>query len=121
MRLAVILVAGLLSACATPVSNDKAAASAGADKVCKRIAMTGSNVTERVCRTREEWAAIDKQGQAGVSEFERARRGRAGRPVDDVQAVFASARPSSAIIALRISNFWILPVTVIGKESTNFT
>ena len=111
MRLAVILVAGLLSACATPVSNDKAAASAGADKVCKRIAMTGSNVTERVCRTREEWAAIDKQGQAGVS----------GRPVDDVQAVFASARPSSAIIALRISNFWILPVTVIGKESTNFT
>ena len=73
MRLAVILVAGLLSACATPVSNDKAAASAGADKVCKRIAMTGSNVTERVCRTREEWAAIDTQGQAGVSEFERAR------------------------------------------------
>ena len=73
MHLAVILVAGLLSACATPVSNDKAAASAGADKVCKRIAMTGSNVTERVCRTREEWAAIDKQGQAGVSEFERAR------------------------------------------------
>ena len=121
MRLAVILVAGLLSACASPVSNDKAAASAGADKVCKRIAMTGSNVTERVCLTREEWAAIDKQGQAGVSEFERARRGRAGRPVDDVQAVFASARPSSAIIALRISNFWILPVTVIGKESTNFT
>jgi len=72
MRLAVILVAGLLSGCATPVSSDKAE-SAGADKVCKRIAATGSNVTERVCRTREEWAAIDKQGQAGVSEFERAR------------------------------------------------
>ena len=52
MRLAVILVAGLLSGCATPVSSDKAE-SAGADKVCKRIAMTGSNVTERVCLTRE--------------------------------------------------------------------
>lgn len=73
MRHAVILVAGMLSACTSPVPNDRAAASAGADKVCKRMAATGSNVTERVCRTREEWAAIDKQGQAGVSEFERAR------------------------------------------------
>ena len=30
-------------------------------------------------------------------------------------------RPSSSIAWSRILNFWTLPVTVIGKESTNFT
>jgi len=73
MRLTVFLVAGILSACATPASNEMATASAESIKVCKRVAATGSNVPQRDCRTKEEWAAFDKQGQAGVGEFERAR------------------------------------------------
>lgn len=73
MRLVAILVAGMLSACATPASNDMATAAAQSDKVCKRVAATGSNVPQRDCRTKKEWAAFDKQGQAGVGEFERAR------------------------------------------------
>ena len=31
----------------------------------------------------------------------------------------ASCNPNSSIDAWRIKNFWILPVTVIGKPSTN--
>jgi len=73
MRLVIILVAGILSACATPAATDVAAAPDGDDKICKRVTATGSNVTKRDCRTQEEWAALDKQGQAGVSEFERMR------------------------------------------------
>ena len=37
------------------------------------------------------------------------------------QAVSCKLRPSSSIICWRIRNFWILPVTVIGKPSTNLT
>lgn len=37
------------------------------------------------------------------------------------QAVFCSSSPSSATICSRIRNFWILPVTVWGKLSTNRT
>jgi hypothetical protein len=37
----------------------------------------------------------------------------------DNQAVFCSARPSSSIICSRMMNFCTLPVTVIGKASTN--
>src|SRR5437773_1313688 len=37
------------------------------------------------------------------------------------QAVFSSLRPSSLLACSRIRYFWILPVTVIGKASTNFT
>jgi hypothetical protein len=36
-------------------------------------------------------------------------------------AVFCSLRPSSLIVCSRIMNFCTLPVTVIGKASTNFT
>ena len=36
-------------------------------------------------------------------------------------AVFSIFNPSSAIVASRILNFWILPVTVIGKPSTKRT
>ena len=34
------------------------------------------------------------------------------------QAVFCSSRPSWSFISSRILNFWILPVTVIGKLVT---
>jgi hypothetical protein len=32
----------------------------------------------------------------------------------------AAWRPSSSMLISRIRNFWILPVTVVGKASTNF-
>jgi uncharacterized lipoprotein YajG len=73
MRLVVVLFAGMLAACATPASNDTGVATAESDQVCKRVTATGSNMPQRDCRTKEEWAAFDKQGQAGVGEFERAR------------------------------------------------
>jgi hypothetical protein len=30
-------------------------------KVCKRLATTGSRMEERVCLTKEEWKAVEKQ------------------------------------------------------------
>ena len=36
-------------------------------------------------------------------------------------AVFAAFNPSRCSTASRITNFWILPVTVIGNSSTNST
>jgi hypothetical protein len=36
-------------------------------------------------------------------------------------AVFAAFNPSFDSTASRITNFWILPVTVIGNSSTNST
>ena len=74
MRLAVVLVAGALAAaCATPAPGDASAAGADSGKVCKRITPTDSNMPQRICRTKEEWAALDREGQKGVEEFERAR------------------------------------------------
>jgi hypothetical protein len=35
-------------------------------------------------------------------------------------AVFSFVRPSCSVIASRILNFWILPVTVIGNSVTNW-
>jgi hypothetical protein len=72
MRLAVVLVAVALAACATPASDDASAATES-EKVCKRITATDSNMPQRICRTKEEWTALDKQGQQGVQDFERAR------------------------------------------------
>ena len=37
-----------------------------------------------------------------------------------VRIAAASCSPSSSMVAWRMMNFWILPVTVIGKASTNF-
>lgn len=74
MRLAVIVVVGAFAAaCATSAPNDASIAAAQADKVCKRMTATGSNVPQSVCRTKEEWAAMDEQGRQGVEDFERAR------------------------------------------------
>jgi hypothetical protein len=38
-----------------------------------------------------------------------------------VSIAATSCRPRSMIACSRILNFWILPVTVVGKLSTNFT
>ncbi len=72
MRLAIVLIAGCLAACATPASTGASAADESG-KTCKRITSTDSNMPQRVCHTKEEWAAIEKQGRADVEEFERAR------------------------------------------------
>lgn len=72
MRLAIALIAGMLTACATPASVGASAAEE-AGKTCKRITSTDSNMPQRVCHTKEEWAAIEKQGRSNVEEFERAR------------------------------------------------
>ena len=39
--------------------------------------------------------------------------------IGPAQAVFCSLRPSLPTVCSRITNFWILPVMVIGKASTN--
>jgi hypothetical protein len=74
MRLAgIVAIAAFATACAASPPPDAATATAQADKICKRVTATGSNMPQNVCHTKEEWAAIDKQGQQGVEEFERAR------------------------------------------------
>ena len=40
-------------------------------------------------------------------------------PAQAVRVSAASSRPSSATEVSRILNFWTLPVTVMGKASTN--
>ena len=43
--------------------------------------------------------------------------------VHDYAVVIAAAvsRPSSLMLCSRMMNFWTLPVTVVGKASTNLT
>ena len=48
------------------------------------------------------------------------KRATPGRPTHAVRMPAAASSPSSSMAASRILNFWILPVTVIGKPSTNF-
>ena len=76
MRFGVIVAVGILaSACATsPGKTATAAADENAGKVCKRMTVIGSIMPQNVCRTEEEWAAIDKRGREGVEDFDRARR-----------------------------------------------
>ena len=73
MRIAIVVVFAALSACATPASNDTSMATAASRQICKRTTATDSNVPQRVCHTKEEWAAREKQGQADIDAFERAR------------------------------------------------
>ena len=76
MRLAGVVLLGILAAaCATTAPADTATAAKDdkAGKVCKRTTATGSNMPQSVCRTKEEWAAADKKGRESVEEFERAR------------------------------------------------
>jgi hypothetical protein len=67
--------AALVAACATSAPSDgSSTASATEKKTCKRTMIMGSNVPKNVCHTKEEWAALDKQGREDVEEFDRARR-----------------------------------------------
>jgi hypothetical protein len=74
MRLAVIVVVGALAAaCATPAPDDASTAATQGERICKRMTATGSNMPQSVCHTKEEWAAMEKQGRQGVEDFDRAR------------------------------------------------
>jgi len=74
MRLAVIVLIGAFAAaCATPAPNDASTTAFQGEKVCKRMTATGSNMPQSVCHTKEEWAAMEKQGRQDVEDFERAR------------------------------------------------
>jgi hypothetical protein len=44
-----------------------------------------------------------------------------GRTVYAILMAAAFSRPSSVTLSSRITNFWTLPVTVMGKASTKWT
>lgn len=71
----------VLTACASAPATEGAAqvASAEGDKICRREAAMGSNMPQRVCKTREEWNAMSKQDEAGVDDFKRV-QSEAGTP-----------------------------------------
>lgn len=76
MRLGFVIVAALLSACATaPTADGPAQAAAAGDMkpICKRMQVVGSNLPQSICHSAEEWAAIEKQDRANIEEFDRAR------------------------------------------------
>lgn len=68
-----LMAAGLamLGACASPPPENPAVAAAEANRICKRITPTGSNMPQRVCQTPEEWAAVERAGREGVEEMKR--------------------------------------------------
>lgn len=68
-----IFVLGLAGACASSQQSAQQSAAAGAEQVCKRMTPTGSSVPQRVCHTRDEWTAMERQGREDVEEFNRAR------------------------------------------------
>jgi hypothetical protein len=41
----------------------------GSDKICKRLAVTGSNMPKRICSTAAEWAAYEKQKREEADQF----------------------------------------------------
>ena len=77
-----------------------------------------ARLSRESCPRRSIWAhlivtmpmsrTVDNIGNAHVS----------GEQSISLQAVLGACRPSSSIICLRMTNFWILPVTVIGNAST---
>ncbi|HUU02220.1 MAG TPA: hypothetical protein VM425_12320 [Myxococcota bacterium] len=42
--------------------------------VCKKIALTGSRIPKRVCKTRGEWAKIRSEGQRAIEKLRPADR-----------------------------------------------
>jgi hypothetical protein len=62
----------ILTACASAPATEGATQLASEEgKVCKREVATGSNMPQRVCKTREEWNATSKQDEAGIDDFRR--------------------------------------------------
>src|SRR4051794_20655524 len=68
------------------------------------------------------WALAGARGENPSSGAARhlLPQGEKGR-AHGAHAVFAAFNPNRASTASRITNFWILPVTVIGNSSTNST
>ena len=46
---------------AEPAQREAQKASPAQKKICKRLATTGSRMEERVCLTKEEWKAVEKE------------------------------------------------------------
>jgi hypothetical protein len=42
-------------------------------KTCRRVAVIGSNMTQKVCSTANEWADYDSRGRESVQDFERSK------------------------------------------------
>lgn len=81
LALTAAFAAVVLTACASAPATEGGAevASADGDKICRREAAMGSNMPQRVCKTREEWNATSKADQAGVDDFKRT-QAEAGTP-----------------------------------------
>lgn len=63
VTLAIILISGCSSSSQQQASND--------GLICKMEKPTGSNIATRVCRTPEQIAALEKEGQKGVRDIQR--------------------------------------------------
>ena len=63
-------------------------------------------------------AVVSHGADVGIARcrFEGCRR---DQPATNDQAVFCAFRPSLPIVCSRITNFWILPVMVMGNSATN--
>ncbi len=70
MRLAAIVIIGVLAAACTSSAPRETAAASG-EQICKSITLTGTNVPQTMCHTEQEWAAIEKKGRRDVEEIER--------------------------------------------------
>ncbi|MBU6319330.1 MAG: hypothetical protein KGS00_06720 [Alphaproteobacteria bacterium] len=64
----------VLSALAQSPPAAEAPPAPAAERICKRVTATGSNLPKRVCATAEEWAALDRKGREGAEDFDRQRR-----------------------------------------------
>ena len=71
----VVIGGGLvLSAHAQSPPAAEASPAPAAERICKRVTATGSNLPKRVCATAEEWAELDRKGREGAEDFDRQRR-----------------------------------------------
>ncbi|GAB2615900.1 hypothetical protein [Novilysobacter erysipheiresistens] len=58
------------SASTPAVASDATAAKNTGDVRCKHMPVLGSRVGQKVCRTEEEWAALEKQAKEIMSDLE---------------------------------------------------
>jgi len=71
----------LLAQATAPASTVPAAAPEKEKKICRREQVTGSIMQQRICHTREEWAAIDEANRQAAQNFAASKRmGRGSSP-----------------------------------------
>lgn len=69
-----IAAVGMASSCQTAGTSGAAASADNSDKICKRMAVMGSNFPKTVCSTAEEWAAFDKTTRESVDAYDKDRK-----------------------------------------------